>query len=91
MSASYKLLAFAIAAALSGTATAAVGSNDPAAGRALTLIKLNTVPTRTSTGDAFVARDVVIDTKTGTEHVRFDRTYNGLRVLGGDLVVHSRP
>ena len=39
--------------------------------------------------DRFVARDVIVDAD-GTEHVRFDRTYRGLPVLGGDLVVHSR-
>jgi len=33
-------------------------------------------------------RDVVIDPD-GTEHVRFERRYKGLPVMGGDLVVHS--
>lgn len=32
-------------------------------------------------------RDVVID-KDGAQHVRYDRTYRGLPVLGGDFVVH---
>ncbi|MBN7137277.1 hypothetical protein A7A76_21390, partial [Lysobacter enzymogenes] len=39
--------------------------------------------------DAFVARDVMID-RDGTEHVRMERTYQGLPVVGGDFVVHSR-
>ncbi|MGN7919168.1 M4 family metallopeptidase [Lysobacter sp. 22409] len=39
--------------------------------------------------DGFVARDVMID-RDGTEHVRMERTYRGLPVVGGDLVVHSR-
>ena len=38
--------------------------------------------------DGFVARDLVVDAD-GSEHVRFDRTFRGLRVLGGDLVVHG--
>ncbi|MCA6218300.1 M4 family metallopeptidase [Ideonella sp. B7] len=38
--------------------------------------------------DDFVARDLVVDAD-GTEHVRFDRTFRGLRVLGGDVVVHE--
>lgn len=45
-----------------------------------------------ATGDAFAARpaSVVIDAN-GTEHVRFQRTWgNGLPVIGGDFVVHSR-
>src|SRR5688572_11118287 len=39
--------------------------------------------------DGFVARDVMVD-RDGTEHVRINRTYQGLRVIGGDIVVHSR-
>ena len=39
-------------------------------------------------GDQFKPRDVTVDTD-GTEHVRFDRFHNGLRVIGGDVVVHS--
>ncbi|MCW2873013.1 M4 family metallopeptidase [Actinacidiphila oryziradicis] len=33
-------------------------------------------------------KDVVVD-KDGTRHLRYDRTYAGLPVLGGDLVVHE--
>lgn len=39
--------------------------------------------------DGFVARDLMID-RDGTEHVRMERTYEGLPVIGGDMVVHSR-
>ena len=39
--------------------------------------------------DAFVVRDVIVD-RDGTEHVRFDRTFRGLPVIGGDVVVHSK-
>ncbi|MET7377664.1 M4 family metallopeptidase [Streptomyces sp. NPDC005526] len=35
-------------------------------------------------------RDVVVD-KDGTQHVRYDRTYQQLPVLGGDFVVHLAP
>ncbi|MFI9115108.1 M4 family metallopeptidase [Streptomyces venezuelae] len=37
--------------------------------------------------ERLVAKDVLIDTD-GTRHVRYDRTYRGLPVIGGDLVVH---
>ncbi|MGW6207730.1 M4 family metallopeptidase [Streptomyces sp. NPDC055089] len=37
--------------------------------------------------ERLVAKDVLIDTD-GTRHVRYDRTYSGLSVIGGDLVVH---
>ncbi|MEU1401867.1 M4 family metallopeptidase [Streptomyces sp. NPDC005728] len=35
-------------------------------------------------------RDVVVD-RNGTQHVRYDRTYHQLPVLGGDFVVHLAP
>ncbi|MFJ6518129.1 M4 family metallopeptidase [Streptomyces filamentosus] len=37
--------------------------------------------------ERLVAKDVLIDTD-GSRHVRYDRTYGGLPVIGGDLVVH---
>jgi Zn-dependent metalloprotease len=40
-------------------------------------------------GDEFKPRDVIVD-KDGTEHVRFDRFHQGLHVIGGDVVVHSK-
>ncbi len=39
--------------------------------------------------EELVARDVVKDAD-GTVHTRYERTYDGLPVLGGDLVVHQR-
>ncbi|WP_426702187.1 PKD domain-containing protein [Rhodanobacter sp. Col0626] len=41
-----------------------------------------------STGDQFEARDVIVD-RDGTEHVRFERYFGGLHVIGGDLVTHT--
>jgi Zn-dependent metalloprotease len=38
--------------------------------------------------EALVVKDVVRDSD-GTEHVRYERTFAGLRVIGGDLVVHE--
>ncbi len=35
-------------------------------------------------------RDVIVDAD-GTQHVRYDRTYRQLPVLGGDFVVHLAP
>ncbi|WP_460447655.1 M4 family metallopeptidase [Angustibacter aerolatus] len=39
-------------------------------------------------GEALQVRDVVSD-RDGTTHVRYTRTFDGLRVIGGDLVVHE--
>ena len=76
MSSLAKALSVALLLASAGQAAAA----DPApVTRALGAIKANPVPTR----------DVIVD-RNGTEHVRFDRTYKGVPVIGGDLVVHSK-
>lgn len=39
-------------------------------------------------GHAYSAVDAIVDDD-GTQHVRFERLYRGMHVLGGDLVVHS--
>ncbi|MDQ0683723.1 Zn-dependent metalloprotease [Streptomyces achromogenes] len=41
-------------------------------------------------GQATSVRDVVVD-KNGAQHVRYDRTYRQLPVLGGDFVIHLAP
>ncbi|WP_423833944.1 M4 family metallopeptidase [Streptomyces manipurensis] len=40
-------------------------------------------------GEKLVVRDVVQDAD-GTTHTTYERTYNGLPVLGGDLTVHAK-
>ncbi|WP_329493929.1 M4 family metallopeptidase [Kitasatospora herbaricolor] len=40
--------------------------------------------------EKLVAKDAVLDPD-GTRHLRYERTYSGLPVLGGDLVVHQAP
>lgn len=86
MSFSKTLLSCAITFAVSATASAAVGS---AADRAQALIKGNSTAVRAAAGDSFTVRDMIVDAD-GTEHVRFDRTFRGLPVIGGDVVTHSR-
>jgi Zn-dependent metalloprotease len=39
-------------------------------------------------GQGLVVRDTVLDASGGS-HVRFERTYHGMEVVGGDLVVHQ--
>jgi Zn-dependent metalloprotease len=39
-------------------------------------------------GHSYTLRDAVL-AHDGAEHVRFDRRYRGLRVVGGDIVVHT--
>jgi Zn-dependent metalloprotease len=88
MSLTPKILSFAVMMAL-GTAATAADLNGPAVGRALGLLQTHGAAVRASANDKFIARDVIVDAN-GTEHVRFNRTYAGLPVIGGDFVVHSR-
>ena len=78
------VLAVAVGLAM-GNASAV---ENPAVGRALALLASHGDAVKESAHDAFRARDVIVDAD-GTEHVRFDRTWAGLPVIGGDVVVHS--
>jgi Zn-dependent metalloprotease len=86
MSSNTKLYAVALLALAVGDGLAAGQGPVP---RALALLASHGTQARTSADDRFLARDVVVDPD-GTEHVRFDRTYEGLPVIGGDVVMHSR-
>jgi zinc metalloprotease ZmpA len=77
----------------------ACGSNDsspggdtahPSAVRALAGIAANPKLALAGPDDSFLVRAVLVDPD-GREHVRFDRTYRGLPVIGGDVVVHDGP
>lgn len=91
-------VAFAIAAALAVVAAVlAIGappvSADPpqnaaAVERANAHVRSHAAAAHFGADQSLAASDVVVDGN-GAEHVRFDRRYQGLRVLGGDLVVHS--
>lgn len=86
-----KFLSAAIIATLatSISAYAAPPSHSAAATRAQSALSANPGAAQRNAGDAFEVRDVLVDAN-GTEHVRLDRTYRGLPVFGGDVVVHSR-
>ena len=79
-----RLLTAAILVAMSSSALAA----GPAE-RALGHLRANGAIAKAADGDAFLAKGVHVDAD-GTEHVRFDRTYRGMPVIGGDFVLHSR-
>jgi Zn-dependent metalloprotease len=80
-------LATTLAASAAATPALAARADHPAVATALQQIRLHSAETRSSDADAFIVRNVVTDFK-GAQHVRFDRSYKGLPVLGGDLVVH---
>ncbi|MFJ5228681.1 M4 family metallopeptidase [Kitasatospora sp. NPDC088391] len=71
-----------------GTASAATSGRDAAIARAQANVASHADLFGFGPGQALVVKDVVTDAD-GAQHVRFDRTYNGLPVIGGDLVVHQ--
>jgi zinc metalloprotease ZmpA len=56
--------------------------------RAQTAVKSHLTALRATAADTFRARDVIVD-RDGTTHVRMDRFVGGLKVLGGDVVIHQ--
>ena len=86
------LLSLAVASGLAMSSSVDAAGNQKAAAisRASAMVNgpaANAV--RRANADAFKARDAVVDAD-GAEHVRFERSYRGLPVIGGDFVVHSR-
>jgi Zn-dependent metalloprotease len=80
----------AVAAGNQSAAEAAKIQRDAVISRATAFINGSaSVAARRAAADTFDANDAIVDAN-GTEHVRFQRSYNGLPVIGGDFVVHSR-
>ena len=79
-------LALGIGMALGGTAFAQTAPS-PAAARALQALETNPALANMATGDTATVNQTVTGPN-GTQHVRFQRTYRGLPVIGGDFVVH---
>jgi Zn-dependent metalloprotease len=55
---------------------------------ALKAVSAHSASVRSGAGQSFAVKNVLVDAD-GTRHVRLTRTYHGLPVLGGDLVVHQ--
>ncbi|MEU1283397.1 M4 family metallopeptidase [Kitasatospora sp. NPDC005856] len=88
-------VAVAVAAALAlaiptttASASAAPGPRDTAIAQARANVAHNAEEFGFGPSQDLVPKDVVLDAD-GASHVRFDRTYQGLPVVGGDLVVHQ--
>ena len=87
------VLSMVLSACGSNDVSTPVGEGEmvhPAGVRARASIAANPRLVLAGADDGFVVRDVIVEPD-GREHVRFDRTYRGLPVVGGDLVVHDGP
>jgi len=87
-------VAFVVLALMYGAAPARAQNDSARRTQAIALARshaaANADVTHFGPDQDLVVRDAIIDTD-GTEHVRFGRTYRGLRVVGGDLIVHTAP
>jgi Zn-dependent metalloprotease len=85
------LLSAAIATALVVATPASAAKRDAAVARAQSMLAGRAVArlAHLAPADDAVPESTIVD-KDGTEHVRFGRTYQGLPMIGGDFVLHSR-
>ena len=69
------------------TSTHLISATGALAGSAVTTARSHPAATRLGSSQGLTVKNALQDS-TGATHVRMTRTYHGLRVLGGDLVVH---
>ena len=89
--------AAAAVVSLTGLTQAGPAAGSPAASdhssivdAAIAAARSHVAATRFGTAQGLTAVGTVVD-RNGTSHVRLHRTYQGLPVIGGDLVVHQSP
>ncbi|MFG3557856.1 M4 family metallopeptidase [Micromonospora sp. NPDC047557] len=61
-----------------------------AAARAATVLRTNPGAVQGSSAESYQVRSTRVDAS-GAAHTRYTRTYQGLRVYGGDFVIHTAP
>ncbi len=76
--------------AASAPTPAAKPNGDRVAEKAIASLKEHPLVARATPGQEFKATATIRDAN-GSTHVRLQRTYRGLPVIGGDLVVHQGP
>jgi len=77
----------AVGGAVVATPSADAAPSQGLAAEAVRALISHPAAARATDGQQFAVQDTIVDGD-GTTHVRFERTYHGLPVLGGDLVVH---
>src|SRR5262245_5636551 len=83
------LLVAALTPASASVASAPAGSGlTGALARADHALSTHPAAIRAASGEAYTVYRSVVDAS-GAAHVRYNRTYHGLRVYGGDFVIHT--
>ena len=75
-------------AATAGLPQANAADSSSRADKAIAAAKSHDAATQFGAGQEFEVVSTIVD-KDGTRHARLNRTYRGLEVVGGDLVVHQ--
>ncbi|WP_432013991.1 M4 family metallopeptidase [Streptomyces cucumeris] len=88
LAAASALVATGLQIAGPASAQAAASPRDKAVDAAKANVRAHAEEFGYGSGQELAVKDVVFDAD-GTQHVRFDRTFRGLPVVGGDLVVHQ--
>ncbi|WP_229400983.1 M4 family metallopeptidase [Micromonospora okii] len=83
------LLTGGLLAGVASTAQAATPAA-PAPDRAESVLRSNPGAVQGTSAEAYQAVRTKVDAN-GASHTRYTRTYNGLRVYGGDFVIHAAP
>ncbi|WP_446211652.1 M4 family metallopeptidase [Micromonospora sp. IBSANI012] len=78
-----------VATAAQAAPTAPAPDTSPAA-RAESLLRNNPGAVQGASGESYQAVRTKVDAS-GASHTRYTRTYQGLRVYGGDFVIHTTP
>jgi Zn-dependent metalloprotease len=84
------VLATAVVGAQSGSATGQAVRSPAKAATVVAALQDHPGAARAAAGQRFVVTNTIVD-RDGSTHVRMDRRFHGLRVIGGDLVVHTAP
>ncbi|MGA3523610.1 M4 family metallopeptidase [Melissospora conviva] len=84
------LLAGTMLTGIVGTAQAAPAVTPDPAPRATEVLKSGRAAVRGTAHDAYAVYKTAVDAS-GAKHTRYTRSYKGLRVYGGDFVVHAAP
>lgn len=79
-----------VAGTATATASPARADAEQAITQAASALSQHRSAVRASDGDDYAVYSTKIDAN-GAAHVRYTRTYHGLRVYGGDFVIHTAP
>ncbi|MGE5828988.1 MAG: proprotein convertase P-domain-containing protein [Micromonosporaceae bacterium] len=84
------LVGGAVTTGLAGAAQAAPTADPSPVARAEQALSTHRSAIRASSGEAYTVYRTKVDAS-GAAHVRYTRAYQGLRVYGGDFVIHTAP